>query len=88
MTEFEGLIDPTFVVTGLTLGQTYEFKVQTRNAYGFSASSETLSVFFAVKPDAPVELAKEFADDKQIKISWKEGASNGGSPVDYTVYYD
>jgi hypothetical protein len=50
-----------------------------------------LLVFFAFKPDAPIELAKDelISDDKQIKITWKTGLSNGGSPIsNYTVYYD
>jgi hypothetical protein len=41
-------------------------------------------------PDAPISLAnnKAVTDAFKIGLTWKDGASNGGSPVlDYTVYY-
>lgn len=42
-------------------------------------------------PDAPVSLADDptTTSDVQIRFTWSDGASDGGtSVIDYTVYYD
>ena len=59
------------------------------NAFGTSQDSKTISVLFSEKPSAPSDLQfdEEISDDTKIKISWREGASNGGSPIlDYSVF--
>ncbi len=43
------------------------------------------------KPDAPILLKNDAltSNDYLIRITWSEGATNGGSPVlDFTIYYD
>lgn len=37
-------------------GLTYEFKVETRNSYGYSEYSSTLALLAAYIPDAPIDI--------------------------------
>lgn len=44
-----------------------------------------------IVPDAPISFENDFATSTstQIRITWLEGPSNGGSAViDYWVYFD
>jgi len=43
----------SYTATGLLPGKTYEFKIEARNAYGFSVLSSPVSVLAAQTPDAP-----------------------------------
>lgn len=42
-------------------------------------------------PDAPISLTNDLTTttDTEIRFTWLDGASDGGTPViDYTIYYD
>jgi len=41
----------TYTVTGLTAGTTYDFELRTRNIYGYSSYSSTLSIKARDVPD-------------------------------------
>ena len=45
-----------YLVTGLTYGNTYEFKVEARNEYGYSVYSETLILLCAAIPAVPTSV--------------------------------
>lgn len=45
------LLESNFLVTGLTNGVTYAFKVEARNAHGYSEFSNEYSVLVATVPD-------------------------------------
>lgn len=76
----------------LVLDEEIWVRVTANNFYGDSDPSEaTNSGLVQLIPDAPVSLLNgpSVTDATQIKLTWSDGASNGGSVVlDYTVYYD
>lgn len=81
----------SYTATGLSAGVTYRFKVESRNAYGYSQLSSELVVVASSAPDAPKNLANLSAvtSSTQIGISWTQGSYNGGSPViDYRISSD
>jgi hypothetical protein len=48
-----GLLNPEYTATGLTSGVIYEFRVESRNSYDYSAPSDVLTLLAAFKPEAP-----------------------------------
>jgi predicted phage tail protein len=71
----------TFLVTGLTNGQTYRFQVRAVNAFGtgpFSALSNAVTPRSTV-PAAPA-LPTATAGDRQAAVSWT-APDNGGEPI-------
>jgi hypothetical protein len=66
--------------------------VSATNSYGESALSESGNgATIVLVPSAPVNLANNLAVTTKsvIGITWKNGASTGGSPlIDYQVLYD
>lgn len=48
--------DSSYLITGLTPGTTYEFKVEARNQYDYSTYSDTLTLLAAYIPDVPTDL--------------------------------
>ena len=73
----------------MTPGSIYQFKVQARNAIGFSLESSIFSVLAAKIPDAPINISPTLIDVNIIRLTWTEGTYNGGSSVlDYTISYD
>lgn len=51
-----GVVPTTFTATGLTSGVYYEFRVESRNSYNYSAFSAVLTLLAAYKPDAPLSI--------------------------------
>jgi hypothetical protein len=47
----EGVTDLFFTATGLSVGFTYNFKVQSRNSFGFSDYSSIVTILAAQMPD-------------------------------------
>jgi uncharacterized protein (TIGR02145 family) len=74
------------VVTGLTNGVTYTFKVVATNAAGNSVdSNESNTVIPSTFPDAPT-ITSVTAGNAQVSVAFNLPASNGGSPItSYTV---
>ena len=50
------LVSPSYSATGLTAGKNYQFKVESRNSYGYSAYSDSITLLCAFKPDAPTAV--------------------------------
>jgi hypothetical protein len=80
-----GLLTPDYTATGLTSGTTYEFKVESRNSYGYSDFSEVLTLLAAFKPEAPVSVTTSIANDKVI-IAWSEPINNGSPITGYRLF--
>lgn len=80
----DGVIDSAYTVLGMTTGSTYTFKVQARNAYGYSWTSNTESILAAQKPAIPSAPTTSFADGF-VTITWS-APSNMGSIINvYSV---
>ncbi len=48
-----GLIQTAYTATGLTAGNTYRFRVESRNSYGYSAYSTVVPILCATVPSIP-----------------------------------
>lgn len=64
-----GVTDLYYAATGLIPGALYKFRVQARNSIGYSANSEFISLYAAVKPNAPTTVATTELNNK-INLSW------------------
>jgi len=53
MPVISGLSATTYLVTGLSVGSAYKFKIQARNAYGYSEFSEIVTILAAQVPNKP-----------------------------------
>lgn len=75
----------------LTANTVYKFKVESRNAFGFSTTySNEVSIRAASRPTAPQSLTNNAAVTESgiVGLTWSAVASTGGSPViDYQISY-
>lgn len=86
-----GLLERSEIITGLTPGVTYKFKVQSRNIIDFSIESEPISIEAAQVPNKPtgLENVPENTTANQVGLQWQAPAFNGGSIIeDYQLWYD
>lgn len=75
----------SYTALALTKGETYTLKVESRNLYGYSAFSDSVSILAAQTPDTPVAPVAIWSPDDVI-IDWT-APDYGGSPItSYTIY--
>jgi hypothetical protein len=75
----------------LLQGNSVKITVTATNSYGTSGvSAEGVGAVIKLVPDAPLLLKKDITSNEYlIKLTWSDGASDGGSSIiDYIVYYD
>lgn len=80
----DSILTQAYTITGLTLGITYEFRVESRNAIGYSPTSDVFTILHAlapVTPDAPVTSNS----GQDILISWTAPSNNGAAITSYTI---
>ena len=82
-----GVTDTAYLATDLTFGVTYEFKIESRNSYGYSANSETITLLCAFKPDPPTTLSTTNTDEF-VTISWNDPIANGSPVTAYRVFIE
>lgn len=83
----ETVTDTTYIATSLTTGTNYEFKVQARNAYGYSDYSNVALILAASVPSKPVAPVTTWSDaNDQVTITWTEPPINGAAVLSYTIY--
>jgi hypothetical protein len=69
----------------LTTGTTYEFKIESRNSYGYSSDSDVLTLLCAFIADPPVTVTTVNSNEL-VTISWSEPVSNGSPITAYRIY--
>lgn len=75
------------LVTGLTNGTTYSFRVAAVNSFGTGAYTSTQTATPATIPGAPTSLASSGTGTSRT-LTWTAPGSNGGSAItDYLVEY-
>lgn len=72
-------------MTSLTSGTTYEFKIEAKNEYGYSAYSSTLALLAAYIPEIPTNVSTEI-DGSQLKVIWTLPSDNGSPITAYNVF--
>uniref|UniRef100_A0A4W6CMR2 Myomesin 2 n=1 Tax=Lates calcarifer TaxID=8187 RepID=A0A4W6CMR2_LATCA len=76
---------PKFVVSGLTTGETYMFRVQAINEIGLSDESQEstpLTVKAALTtPSAPYDIALLNCDGHSMVLNWKKPLHSGGAKI-------
>ncbi len=87
-----GIITTSYTTAvALTPNTVYNFKVESRNAFGFSTTySNEATIRAASLPNAPILLANnvEVTAAGTVGLTWSPGAYDGGSPViDYRISY-
>jgi hypothetical protein len=79
------LVSPKYTAIDLTSGITYQFKVESRNSYGYSSYSDSISLLCAFKPDAPASVTTTNSDN-QVTIQWSEPVVNGSPIIAYKIF--
>jgi len=75
------------IVTPLTNGTSYDFRVSAINVLGTSTPSASTSSIPMTTPDAPTSLTPTYGNT-QVSLSWTAPVNNGGSAItDYVVDY-
>jgi hypothetical protein len=69
----------------LTAGTTYEFKIESRNSYGYSSYSEVTTLLCAFIADPPLTVTTANLNDL-VTVSWSEPVSNGSQITAYRIY--
>uniref|UniRef100_A0A3B3Z7M6 Myomesin 2a n=1 Tax=Periophthalmus magnuspinnatus TaxID=409849 RepID=A0A3B3Z7M6_9GOBI len=74
-----------FVVSGLTTGETYVFRVQAINELGLSDESQESAPLMVkaalTHPSAPYDIALLNCDGTSVVLNWKKPLHSGGSKV-------
>jgi len=80
-----GVLATSYTATGLVANSVYYFKVEARNALGYSDFSTEISVRAAAKPDPPAAPVTTVVSNTSVVITWA-APFNGGSPLtSYTI---
>lgn len=82
----DSLLTQTYTATGLTAGLIYKFKVESRNEYGFSLTSEPISILCATNPAIPVAPTSTVVND-EVVIDWTAPSDQGTPILGYNVYF-
>lgn len=72
-------------LTGFNLGQSYSFKVKSRNSHGFSELSEAFVILAAKTPEQPAPPVTSY-DGSNVIVDWEAPESNGSPILGYTIY--
>jgi hypothetical protein len=76
---------PYYTAISLTAGKTYQFKIKSRNSYGYSTFSSTVSLLCAYKPEAPTSVTTSNSAN-QVRISWSSPVTNGSPIIAYKIF--
>ncbi len=76
----------SFIVMGLTNGQSYSFAIAAHNAAGIGAWTLSVGSTPLTMSGAPTGLTA-LAGNAQVSLNWTAPASNGGATIDYYVVY-
>ena len=74
-----------YLCTGLILGETYQFKIEARNEYGYSEASKPIILLCSSVPAVPISVLTA-NDGQNLKITWQQSATNGSPITEYRVY--
>ena len=73
-----------YIAISLTPGTTYSFKVEARNAFGYSSPSASVEILAAEVPSRPADPSTVL-DDTNILISWSAPFDQGSPITSYKI---
>lgn len=76
----------TYTAIGLTAGNTYKFKVEARNSYGYSSYSDVIAILCASNPEQPAPATTTVVGN-QVVIDWSRPIENGTPVTGYNIYF-
>jgi hypothetical protein len=79
------VLSTAYVVSGITAGTTYQFKVRARNIYGSATDYSSVASATAIAPPDKLDIPSveiDTTDATAVLISWDEPLSDHGSDVD------
>lgn len=79
-----GWTTQSYTVTGLVLGTTYEFTIESQNSVGYSDPSEILTILHAIPPEVPATPTTS-NNGQEIVITWSAPANNGDEIDSYQI---
>ena len=82
-----GLTETAYLVTDLSFGTIYEFKVESRNSYGYSAYSDTIALLCAFLPDPPLTISTSNTNEF-VTVAWDEPIANGSPITAYKIFVE
>jgi hypothetical protein len=74
-----------YTATNLVFGYNYDFIVESRNAYGYSNHSESITMLCAWKPEPP-DAPTTYVVGNQVFVEWDEPILNGVPITGYRIY--
>lgn len=75
----------SYIVTGLTYGETYKFKVQAQNSFDIGEYSSELELLSATVPEAP-ETPVTSTSTNQLVVTWVAPNPRGTPITGYKIY--
>lgn len=79
--------EPEFLVTELTAGVVYEFKIESRNQFGYSEYSFTQSILCATIPEVPTDITTSINETRDVvTVSWVLPTANGSPITTFKVF--
>ena len=79
------VVSSSYTAIDLTAGVTYQFRVESRNSYGYSAYSSSISLLCAYKADPPLTVTTSNTENK-VTVSWSSPTTNGSPITAYKIY--
>jgi hypothetical protein len=79
------VVSTSYTATGLTFGQTYNFKVEARNGFGYSIPSSPKAILCASAPEKPATPSTSVSGST-ITFTWAAPVANGTPIIAYKVY--
>jgi hypothetical protein len=76
----------SYTATTLTAGNTYKFKVESRNSYGYSEQSEFISILCATNPAIPIAPTSTVIND-EVLFDWIAPSDQGTPITGYNIYF-
>lgn len=75
-----------YTAINLQAGLTYNFKVESKNAYDYSALSEPVSILCATKPSKLATPPTTSVSTNMVTIDWTTPTTNGLPITAYSIY--
>lgn len=75
-----------YTATGLEAGLTYNFRVESYNAFGYSQLSSPKSILCATKPSKLSVAPRTSVTNEMVSIDWDPPTTNGLPIIAYSIY--